>query len=80
VEAARQSRIEATESCGKFHQEEANMPQQMTGKSFTVLLVEDSDEDVLLYERAMRKNHFENPPHRVKNGNEAIAYLRGCGA
>jgi CheY-like chemotaxis protein len=56
------------------------MPEHVRGKFFTVLLVEDSDDDLLLYKRAMQRNHFQNPLQRVNDGNKAIAYLRGEGA
>lgn len=55
------------------------MPENIRGNFFTVMLVEDSDDDLLLYRRAMQRNQFQNPLHRVHDGNEAIAYLRGEG-
>ncbi len=56
------------------------MSNQVRGKFFTVLLVEDDDDDVVLYQREMKRNGFVNPLQRVKNGDAAIAYLRGKGA
>ena len=56
------------------------MPENLRGRFFTVLLVEDSEDDLVLYKRAMQQNHFQNPLQRVNDGNEAIAYLQGEGA
>ena len=47
---------------------------------YTVLLVEDSDEDVLMLKRAFGKAHLANPLNVVKDGEEAIKYLSGIGA
>jgi CheY-like chemotaxis protein len=44
-----------------------------------ILLVEDSDDDVLLMERALRETGIANPLHRVASGQEAIDYLSGIG-
>lgn len=41
-----------------------------------ILVVEDSDTDVILMERTFRKNSFPAKLHRVRNGNEAMAFLR----
>lgn len=43
----------------------------------TVLLVEDDDNDVLLIQRAFRKVKLANPMQVVRDGERAIAYLRG---
>lgn len=47
---------------------------------YTVLLVEDDPTDVLLVERAFRKAGLPVPPHVVRDGDEAVAYLAGDGA
>ncbi len=44
------------------------------------LLVEDSETDVILIRRAFQKGNIVNPLQVVKNGNDAIAYLKGEGA
>ena len=45
----------------------------------TILLAEDCDDDAFLMRRAFSKAHLLNPLTRVKDGEEAIAYLRGDG-
>jgi len=44
---------------------------------FTILLVEDNDDDALLVQRAIRKNNITNAIHRMKDGIEALNYLQG---
>ncbi len=44
-----------------------------------ILLAEDSEDDVLLIRRAFRHANIVNPLQVVKDGEEAIAYLRGDG-
>lgn len=43
------------------------------------LLVEDTEDDVLLIRRAFQANKIINPLHVVKNGVEAMQYLEGSG-
>lgn len=43
----------------------------------TILLVEDSPQDVLLVQRAFRKAGITNPLQVVKDGDAAVAYLSG---
>ena len=50
------------------------LPQQ------TILVAEDDDNDVFFLERAFKLAQIANPRFRVKDGEEAIAYLRGDGA
>ena len=45
----------------------------------TVLLVEDDPNDVLLTQIAFEKARLANPLTVVRDGEEAIAYLRGAG-
>ncbi len=45
----------------------------------TILQVEDDANDVLLFEQACRKAGLTVPIHRVSDGDEALAYLRGQG-
>lgn len=47
--------------------------------SGTILLVEDSDDDVALTMRAFRRANIGNPIHVVHNGEEALEYLEGRG-
>jgi len=51
----------------------------MTDKPYTILLVEDDPNDVLLIQRAFRKSDVANPIQVVGDGEEAIAYLSGRG-
>jgi DNA-binding response OmpR family regulator len=44
-----------------------------------ILLVEDREDDVLLVTRAFEKANFQNPMHVVRDGEEAVAYLKGEG-
>ena len=43
---------------------------------FTILLVEDDTVDVMIIERALKKNNLTNPMQLVGNGEEALDYLR----
>lgn len=51
----------------------------MTDDNFTILLVEDDPNDVLLLERAFKKNNITNPIRVVTDGEQAISYLSGVG-
>jgi CheY-like chemotaxis protein len=44
-----------------------------------ILLVEDREDDILLIQRAFEKAYINNPVQIVRDGEEAIAYLRGVG-
>ena len=44
-----------------------------------ILMAEDDDNDVFFLERALKQAEIAHPLHRVRNGEEAIAYLRGDG-
>src|SRR4051794_25221292 len=46
----------------------------------TVLLVDDSEDDVALMHHAFAKSNFQFPIQRAANGEEAIAYFKGEGA
>jgi CheY-like chemotaxis protein len=50
----------------------------MSAKS-VILLAEDRDDDVELIRRAFREGKIDNPLFVVKNGEEAVAYLKGEG-
>lgn len=45
----------------------------------TILLVDDSENDILLMRVAFKKAEFNSPLQEVHNGAEAIAYLKGEG-
>ena len=45
----------------------------------TVLLAEDDPDDVLLTHLAFEKARLANPLQVVRDGEEAIAYLKGTG-
>ena len=51
---------------------------QMNEKQ-TILLVDDSDDDLSLMKHACRAAHFNASLQTVNNGEEAIAYLKGEG-
>jgi CheY-like chemotaxis protein len=44
---------------------------------FPILLVEDDENDVFFFERAMKQAQFDHPMRVVRDGIEAIAYLSG---
>lgn len=46
----------------------------------TILLVDDSDDDVSLLKHACRTAHFKASLQTVPNGEESVAYLKGEGA
>ena len=45
-----------------------------------ILLAEDDDSDVMLTENALEETHVHHELHRVKNGDEALRFLRREGA
>jgi CheY-like chemotaxis protein len=45
----------------------------------TVLLVDDNENDVFLMHRAFKKAEFQFPIQEVRDGEEAISYLKGEG-
>ena len=47
----------------------------MTATTPTILLVEDSDDDIELTRRALRKNAIQNPLEVVRDGQAALDYL-----
>jgi len=49
-------------------------------QSQTVLLVDDSDDDLFLMRMGFKKVEFRAPVQEVRNGEEAIRYLAGEGA
>ena len=51
----------------------------MNVTDFTLLLVEDDPNDILLIQRAMSKGGLVNPLRVVRDGEEAVAYLAGRG-
>ena len=46
---------------------------------YSILLVEDSSDDILLIRRAFRQANVGNPIRIVQNGDDAVAYLAGMG-
>jgi CheY-like chemotaxis protein len=44
-----------------------------------ILLADDLEDDVLLIRRAFKKGNINNPVHVVRDGEEAICYLKGEG-
>lgn len=51
----------------------------MEEASYTILLVEDDENDATLMKMAFEKNHILNPIQWVRDGQEAVAYLNGEG-
>jgi len=51
----------------------------MTPAAPTILIAEDDDNDVFFVERAFKQLQVQNPRRRVKDGEDAIAYLSGDG-
>src|SRR5690348_11409234 len=45
----------------------------------TVLLVDDNEDDVFLMHRAFKKAGFQFPVRQVRDGEQAISYLKGDG-
>ncbi len=52
----------------------------MDDSNYTILLVEDEENDAKLLQMAFKKNGILNPVHWTKDGLEATAYLNGEGA
>lgn len=44
-----------------------------------LLIAEDDEDDILLFERALKKSSFDRPYYFVRDGEEAIAWLQGIG-
>ena len=51
----------------------------MKTKDITILAIDDSEDDQALITRAFRQNGLTCPINWVRNGDEAIAYLKGEG-
>jgi len=51
----------------------------MINSNYTILLVEDEENDATLLKMALKKNNIPNPVQWVRDGLEAIAYLNGEG-
>jgi CheY-like chemotaxis protein len=51
----------------------------MQDSNYTILLVEDEENDATLVKMAFKKNKILNPVQWVKDGLEAVAYLNGEG-
>jgi CheY-like chemotaxis protein len=47
-------------------------------ESRIILLIEDNDDDVVIFKRALFKANVANPFTRLKNGAEAIDYFEKC--
>jgi CheY-like chemotaxis protein len=45
----------------------------------TILLVEDNEDDVFIFQRAYRQTHLLHPVQIVRDGQEALDYLQGEG-
>ncbi|MCU0548801.1 MAG: response regulator [Leptolyngbya sp. Prado105] len=46
---------------------------------FSLLIIEDSDEDFAAFERIARRSSVQNPIYRCSDGDEALAFLRQIG-
>ena len=49
------------------------------GDEAVILIVEDREDDILIIRKAFKEARLLNPLHVVRNGEEAIDYLRGTG-
>jgi CheY-like chemotaxis protein len=49
----------------------------MDDSNYTILLVEDEENDALLVQMAFQQNHLLNPVQWARDGLEALAYLNG---
>jgi CheY-like chemotaxis protein len=50
-----------------------------SGGVHPILMADDDENDVFFMERAFDQAKVPNPLHRVKDGEEAVAYLKGVG-
>src|SRR6266436_6531146 len=55
------------------------MPLYKTGRQGLILLADDDENDIALIRRALSKADIRNPTKIVRDGEEAIAYLKGEG-
>src|SRR5688500_2901230 len=55
------------------------MPQQNYRRDALILLAEDDENDIELFRRALIKAEIHNPVEIVRDGEEAVAYLKGDG-
>jgi CheY-like chemotaxis protein len=51
----------------------------MSSEKEVILLADDDENDIALFERAFQQADIKNPLHIVRDGEEAIAYLAGKG-
>lgn len=51
----------------------------MSSEKEVILLAEDDENDIALFQRAFRQAQIKNPLQIVRDGEEAIAYLQGDG-
>ncbi len=47
---------------------------------FSILLIEDCDDDAFLLHKALEREGINSPVRRVENGKQAISYLQGEGS
>ncbi|HXF09639.1 MAG TPA: response regulator [Desulfuromonadaceae bacterium] len=52
----------------------------MKENDYSILLVEDEENDAMLLKMAFKRNNVQNPIQWVRDGSEAVAYLNGEGA
>lgn len=52
------------------------MPNKMSEKIISILMVEDDEVDIMNIRRAFKKNNVTNPLHVTNNGIEALEYLK----
>ena len=50
---------------------------KLMGELCTILIVEDSPDDLLLIRRALDRGRIANPVHVVSDGEQAVSYLEG---
>ena len=49
------------------------------GENLTILIAEDDSNDVIILKKALERGGIKHPIHVVRDGQEAVEYLRGDG-
>jgi len=62
-----------------LYQRLKTIPVTIMARRMNILLIEDNDNDVFFFERALAKSEFNGRCFRVRNGAEGIEYLEGTG-
>src|SRR5882672_5158271 len=81
MDLARAGRVFAYRTTARFLQslEQGRMARQLERTGEVILLADDSEDDEVIFKRVLRLSGLTNPVAVVRNGEEAIAYLKGEG-